>query len=79
MIHGLEPMMHGLEPMMHGLEPMMHGLEPMMHGLEPMMHPGAANPRAVVNHFWRGREYIFYVHICIKFALFEFHIGVSRL
>ena len=28
-------------------------------------------PRGDLNHFWRGRELVFYVHSCITFALFE--------
>lgn len=31
-----------------------------------------SRPHRVVNHFWRGSEYIFYVDSCITFVLFEF-------
>jgi len=33
----------------------------------------------IVNHFWRGREYIFPLHTCIAFALIEFYMGVVGL
>jgi len=36
---------------------------------------GIATAKRVVNHFWRGREQIFYVHSCITFALFVFKWG----
>jgi len=31
-----------------------------------------AGPTEVVNHLWKGRQKIFYVHSCIAFALSEF-------
>jgi len=31
-----------------------------------------AGPTEVVNHLWKGRQNLFYVHSCITFALSEF-------
>jgi len=36
-----------------------------------VFQPGVGNTLWVANHFWRGREKIFYAHTCTTFAFFR--------